>query len=50
VTGINTGGLVGSDMDADVTSSYYDSEVTGQNDTRNGTIKTPMELMQQGHI
>jgi len=47
VTGINTGGLVGADMDADVTSSYYDSEVTGQNDTGNGSPKTTMEMMQQ---
>ena len=47
VTGINTGGLVGADMDADVTSSYYDSEATGQNDTENGIPKTTIEMMQQ---
>jgi len=50
VSGINTGGMSGANINANVSSSYHDMKVTGQNDTGNGTMKTTMEMMQQGHI
>ena len=47
MSGINTGGMSGANINANVSSSYHDMKVTGQNDTGNGTMKTTMEMMQQ---
>lgn len=48
VVGSQAGGLIGSDpAPQEVTSSYYDSEKSGQSDTGKGTPKTTAEMFQK---